>query len=214
MLRAQGVSHAFDYPLYEDVTLDFLPSTSTAIVGVSGSGKSTFLHTLASFVSPKKGEVFYKNQSLYALKNEDLIEIRRYDFGMIFQHHYLFHGLSAQENLDVSSLLVGEDIDKELIKQFGLSALMALPMGSLSGGQQQRLSIARVLTKKPKVIFADEPTGNLDGQTAHEVMNLLFDYVKKNNAILILVTHDSNLAKLCDNCFEVIDNQLVPRKWN
>lgn len=214
MLRAQGVSHAFDYPLYEDVTIDFLPSTSTAIVGVSGSGKSTFLHTLASFIPPRSGEIFYKNQSLYTFNRDKLLSLRRYEFGMIFQHHYLFHGLSAKENLVVSSLLVDQNIDDELIDKFGLSTLMNLPMGSLSGGQQQRLSIARVLTKKPKVIFADEPTGNLDSQTAHEVMSLLFEYVKDNNAILILVTHDKNLASLCDKSFEMTRNQLVPIAWN
>jgi putative ABC transport system ATP-binding protein len=117
----------------------------------------------------------------------------------------MFRGFSANENLEIAEFLSGEKIDKNLLKELNIEHVINQGVGELSGGQQQRLSIARVLTKKPKIIFADEPTGNLDKDTANVVMNTLFNYIKKNNAGLILVTHENELALRCDKVYK-LDN--------
>lgn len=189
-----------------------MPKTSTAILGVSGSGKSTLLHILSSFLTPKNGEVVYKNKNIYSLPSSELVDLRKNDFGIIFQSHYLFRGFSARENLEVASLLTNEPIDEELAEKFGVLHVLEQPISTLSGGQQQRISIVRVLTKKPKVIFADEPTGNLDKDSAAQVMSTIFEYIQHNNASLLCVTHDEKLAYSCDHVFKLERNALIKLK--
>lgn len=213
MLQAVNIAQAFDYPLYADLSLTLHEGESMAIVGVSGSGKSTLLHSLSSFLAPDSGEILYNNTDLYKATEESMLAIRRHDFGIIFQSHYLFSGFSGRENIQVSSLLAHEPIDEELIKHFSLDHVIHQNVGTLSGGQQQRLSIARVLTKKPKILFADEPTGNLDKKTADEIMNLLFDYLKHVNGSLFLVTHDHDLAQRCDTSLRLHDKKLKSETW-
>ena len=130
--------------------------------------------------------------------------------GMIFKSHYLFLGFSAYENLQVASILSGEKIDESLFEMFGISETLNKNVGSLSGGQQQRLSIARILTKKPQIIFADEPTGNLDRETAFNVMETLFSYTKSTNSLLIFVTHDPLLAKKATRAYKLENTTLNP----
>ena len=212
MLGAKNISHSYDYPLFENVSIELLPKTSTAILGVSGSGKSTLLHILASFLKPNDGTVEFLEKNLYEADQKELVKIRRNDFGIIFQSHYLFRGFSAAENIEVASMLSSEPVDTELAKKFGVAHVLSQPISTLSGGQQQRISIVRVLTKKPKVIFADEPTGNLDKDSANQVMQTLFEYVKENSAALFCVTHDEKLAFSCDNVFKLEQNKLVKLK--
>ena len=179
MLEAVNISHTFDYLLFEDVNLKINPKDKIAIIGKSGSGKSTLLHILAALLKPQKGNVFYNGFDIYSLKEKDLINIRRYEFGIIFQSHYLFNTFTALENIQ-----------------------------TLSGGQQQRVSLARVLVKKPKIIFADEPTGNLDKTNAYEVMQILSEYCEENNASLITVTHDNELEEFFDKIYKLKDKRL------
>ena len=179
-----------------------------AIIGVSGSGKSTLLNIFSTLLIPNKGEVYYNNKNIFNLSKNELLKMRRDDFGIIFQTHYLFRGFNANENLEISQLLSGNEIDKDLIESLNISHVMKQGIGELSGGQQQRLSCARVLIKKPKIIFADEPTGNLDTQTANEVMDVLFDYVKKNDAGLIMVTHEHDIADKCDKVYKLNNYRL------
>jgi len=208
LLEVRAVSHDFDYPLFKDIDLSLSKGDSIAIIGVSGSGKSTLLNIFSTLLIPNKGEVYYNNKNIFKLSKSELLEIRRNDFGIIFQAHYLFRGFSAIENLKISELLSDNLIDEELLKSLNIDHVMKQGIGELSGGQQQRLSCARVLVKKPKVIFADEPTGNLDTQTATEMMNVLFDYVQKNNAGLIMVTHEDEIANRCDRVFKLNDYKL------
>ncbi len=212
LLEAKQISHNFDYPLFENINLDLFEQESIAIIGASGSGKSTLLNIFSSLLIPNKGEVYYNSKDIFELKKNDLLKIRREDFGIIFQAHYLFRGFSAKENLHISELLSGNDLDEGLLKDLKIDHVINQGIGSLSGGQQQRLSIARVLTKKPKVIFADEPTGNLDHKTALDVMDSLFDYIKENNAGLILVTHEDELAFKCDKVYKLDDFKLEQLK--
>lgn len=201
LLRAEQISHHFDYPLFENLNLVLNSKDCIAIQGSSGCGKSTLLHILSSLLKPKNGAVFYKNQKLYDLSENTRVKIRRYDFGIIFQTHYLFKGFTAFENIELASILSGENLDEELLKQLGINKLLNQRIGKLSGGQQQRVSIARVLCKKPKIIFADEATGNLDFDNAKNVIELLISYAKKNDAALFFVTHDSKLASFCDKTY-------------
>ena len=138
--------------------------------------------------------------------------MRRDNLGIIFQSHYLFKGFSAYENLEVAAMLSNEKIDKELISRLNIEKVINQKVTELSGGQQQRVSIARVLTKKPKLIFADEPTGNLDHDTAMDVMNLFNEYIQSSEAAMVLVTHDEQLAFSCSEVYRLENEQLIKVK--
>jgi putative ABC transport system ATP-binding protein len=209
LIVAQNISHKFDYLLFEDVSLSVAPKEKVAIIGVSGSGKSTLLHILSTFLKPNKGMVRLFDKDIYHLKEEELIEIRKKKIGIIFQFHYLFNGFTALDNIKVASLLAETEIDNSLLKKLKIENVIEQNIQTLSGGQQQRVSIARVLTKKPKIIFADEPTGNLDRDTAFEVMDILENYIEENNASLLLVTHDIEIAKKCDKIYQLKDKKLT-----
>ena len=208
ILEATDISHSFDTLLFSDVNLSLLPSSSAAIVGRSGCGKSTLLHIFSTFLKPDKGIVRLLGHDLYTLDEHSIESLRRYDIGIIFQFHYLFKGMSALENIEVATMLSVEKIDDAILEKLEIKELMAQKIGELSGGQQQRVSIARVLSKRPRIIFADEPTGNLDKETAELVMNVLLDYVKENDAALLLVTHDEGMAAKCDSVYKLEDQVL------
>ena len=203
LLEAKNLSHNFDYELFKNINLSLNKKESIAIIGTSGSGKSTLLNILSSLLKPTTGNVVFQIKDLYSLKQNELLKIRRDDFGIIFQAHYLFRGFTAIENLNIATLLSHTNLDIKLLKELNIEHVINQGVGELSGGQQQRLSIARILMKKPKIIFADEPTGNLDKDTANIVMNTLFNYIKENDAGLILVTHEEDLAFRCDKVFKL-----------
>ncbi|AZV46155.1 ABC transporter ATP-binding protein [Nautilia sp. PV-1] len=209
MLKAVNLTHSFDYLLFEDVNIQIKKGEKVAIVGSSGSGKSTFLHILSTFLSPQKGEVYINGKNIYSLKEKDLIQIRKKEIGIIFQFHYLFNTFTALENLEAAALISGEDIDFELLERLNIKDVIHQNIQTLSGGQQQRVSIARVLTKKPKIIFADEPTGNLDKKNAYEVIDVLKEYCDNHNASLITVTHDMDVADKFDKVYELKEKKLV-----
>ena len=203
MIYATNLSHSFDYKLFENISLSVKPKEKIAIIGVSGSGKSTLLHILSTFLKPNSGEVKLLNQNIYQISDNKLIEIRKKEIGIIFQFHYLFNGFSAYDNLSVAALLAETKIDNNLLKRLNIENVINQNIQTLSGGQQQRVSIARVLTKKPKIIFADEPTGNLDRKTAFEVMDILNEYCNQYNASLVMVTHDEEIANKCDTIYKL-----------
>ena len=208
LLEATHISHSFDYTLFTDIDFTLAPSKSAAIVGRSGSGKSTLLHIFSTFMKPNEGEVILFGDDLYSLSDDSIEALRRYDVGIIFQFHYLFKGMSAMDNIEVASMLSGEMIDDAILEKLEIKELMNQRIGELSGGQQQRISIARVLSKKPRIIFADEPTGNLDKETATLVMDVLLDYCKTTGAGLLLVTHDEAMAARCDKAYRLEDKML------
>ena len=197
LLHVKNVSHSFDYLLFENVNFSLAPKESMAILGVSGSGKSTLLHICSTLLKPHHGDVVLNNHNIYLDNDDARLQLRRHDVGIIFQSHYLFKGFFANENIELASLISDKSVDKTLLERLGIADFMGYRVGDLSGGQQQRVSIARVLAKKPKIIFADEPTGNLDDKTAQEVMSILLEYIEKENATLLLVTHNQQLAKQC-----------------
>jgi len=208
LLHATQISHHFDLELYRNVELKLESSRSIAILGRSGSGKSTLLHHFSTFLKPSEGRVMLLDEDIYTLKDAQVEKLRRYKLGIIFQFHYLFKGMSAMENIEVATMLAGEEIDEPLLEKLEISEVMGQKISELSGGQQQRVSIARVLSKKPKVIFADEPTGNLDRETANLVMDVLLDYIHVHEAGLLLVTHDEEMAKRCDESYRLEEQKL------
>ncbi|MDP3465777.1 MAG: ABC transporter ATP-binding protein [Sulfuricurvum sp.] len=212
LLKATSLSHRFDYPLFDNLSLELHARESIAIVGVSGSGKSTLLHILSSLLKPNSGNVELFGKDIYTLDEKSLVTLRRHDLGLIYQSHYLFKGFSAYENLEVAAILAGEKIEPALLVSLGIAHVIEQKVTELSGGQQQRVSIARILSKKPRLIFADEPTGNLDHATATEVMDLFMDYLNEHNAGLLLVTHDEALASRCDHIYRMTDGMLVKGK--
>ena len=208
LLKGVNLTHAYDYTLFENINLSIHEKESIAVLGVSGCGKSTLLHILCTLLKPNLGEVYFNEKEIYSLKDDEKIKIRRNDFGIIFQSHYLFKGFSAYENIELAAKLTKQEIDEKILQKLKIESVAKQSVGDLSGGQQQRISIARVLSKKPKIIFADEPTGNLDKETANDVMSVIFDYIQEVSGALVLVTHDENLAKKCSTVYRLNEKKL------
>jgi len=209
-LRAENLAHAFDYPLYADVSLELQGGESVAVMGRSGSGKSTLLHTLAGLIEPLEGRVELFGKDLYGMREEEKERLRRYRTGIVFQQHYLFKGMTGLENVEIAALLAKEPLDEEIFRRLEIDEVIGQKVSELSGGQQQRVSLARVLSKKPRIIFADEPTGNLDRETSELVMRIMLEYVLQEGAALFVVTHDREIAEGCDRRYLLENRQLEP----
>ena len=209
LLEAKNLSHSFDYELFSNISLSLKAHDSVAIIGASGSGKSTLLNILSTLLAPNHGELSLFGKQVASLSADELSDIKRDKLGIVFQSHYLFKGFSATENLEVAAMLSNQAIDSTLLEKLKISNQMMKKVTELSGGQQQRVSIARVLTKKPSLLFVDEPTGNLDKETAREVMDIFFDYTNDNNAALVMVTHDEELARRCKKVYRLKDKKLI-----
>jgi len=212
LLKANNLSHTFECELFSDVSLEVNEKDSVAIIGISGSGKSTLLHILSTLLSPDNGDVSLFGEDIAKMSKKRLVQIKRDDLGLVFQSHYLFKGFSAKENLEVAAMLSKETIDDEILKKLNIYEAIEQKVTELSGGQQQRVSIARVLTKKPKILFVDEPTGNLDKNTAHDVMDIFFEYIEENDSAMVLVTHDEELAYKCKHVYRLENKELIKVK--
>jgi len=208
LLSAKHLSHTFDYELFSDLSLEVQAKESIAIIGISGSGKSTLLNILSTLLTPNEGSVSLFGEDVSSMSKKRLARIKRDELGLVFQSHYLFKGFSGMENLEVAAILSKKSIDEELLKRLNIDESIDQKVTELSGGQQQRVSIARVLTKQPRMLFVDEPTGNLDKSTANEVMNILFEYIDSHDAGMLLVTHDEELAHKCHKVYKLKDRAL------
>jgi len=187
-----------------------------AIVGPSGSGKSTLLHLLAGLDKPSAGKVFINEQDIYELSENELSRYRRQNVGFIFQAFNLIPILSAEENIKLPVLMDGKKVDEgyidEIMDVLDIKERRKHLPGELSGGQQQRVSIARALANKPSIIFADEPTGNLDSKNSKEVLQLLKSTIEKYNQTLIMITHDSSIAQMADRIITITDGMIIEDK--
>ena len=186
-----------------------------AIVGTSGSGKSTMLNMLAGLEKPTKGEVIVAGEHLEKMNENQLVKFRREHVGFIFQSFNLLGTMNAIEN--VALPLTFRGVDKkirearavEMLKLVGLPKHMKHRPNEMSGGQQQRVGVARALVLDPEIIFADEPTGNLDSKTSAEVLGLMRKVVTEKNQTMVMVTHDNHLAGFADRIFHIIDGKIV-----
>jgi putative ABC transport system ATP-binding protein len=187
-----------------------------AIVGASGSGKSSLLHLLGGVDRPTSGQVHIDGTDLYSLSETDLAIFRRRKIGFIFQAYNLIPVLSAEENIKLPMLLdhrqADEDYADELMNVLGLKDRKHHLPNQLSGGQQQRTAIGRALINKPSIILADEPTGNLDSKNSKEIVDLLTYSVRKYNQTLIMITHDSNIARRADRIVNIKDGVLFDQQ--
>lgn len=186
-----------------------------SIVGTSGSGKSTLLNMLAGLEKPTKGEIIIAGEHMETKNENQLVKFRREHIGFIFQSFNLLGTMNAVENVALPLTFQGMDKKrrtkkaKEVLKLVGLQKYMTHKPTQMSGGQQQRVGVARALVVKPEIIFADEPTGNLDSHTSAEVMDLMKKVVREQNQTLVMVTHDNHLAGFADRVFHIIDGKIV-----
>lgn len=200
----------------KDINLTVQQGEFVAIVGASGSGKSSLLHLLGGVDRPTSGQVNIDATDLYSLNETDLAIFRRRKVGFIFQAYNLIPVLSAEENIKLPMLLdhrqADEDYADELMNVLGLKDRKHHLPNQLSGGQQQRTAIGRALINKPSIILADEPTGNLDSKNSKEIVDLLTYSVRKYNQTLIMITHDSDVARRADRIVNIKDGVLFDQQ--
>lgn len=197
----------------DDVNFRVREQEFVAIIGKSGSGKSTLLHMLGGLDVPTSGEVCIAGRNIAGMNREELTIFRRRKVGFIFQSYNLVQDLNVYENIVLPVKLDGKRVDRdfveEIIQLLQLEDKKAALPGTLSGGQQQRVAIARALAAKPQIILADEPTGNLDSVTSHEVMGLLKVVAKRYAQTIILITHDQDIAQMADRIVRIEDGRII-----
>ena len=201
-----------------DVSFCVRKGEFVAVTGKSGSGKSTLIHLLSGVDSPDSGEVIIDNNSIYNLSDKELTIFRRKNIGIIYQFYNLFPMLTVRENIILPRIidkrLVSEKVFNSLVCELGLTKKLDIFPNDLSGGQQQRCAIGRALINRPKVLFADEPTGNLDSSNGYKIMKLLKFYNKKYKQTIIMVTHDEKLAMKCDRRIIMKDGRIISDQKN
>lgn len=199
-----------------NVNLEINSGEFVSVIGPSGSGKSTLLHILSGLDNPTSGQVLLDDKDIYKHTEKELSALRRKSFGFVFQQFNLLPVLTASENISMPVLLDKKQPDKgclnEISSLLGIADRLNHLPHELSGGQQQRVAIARALIAKPDIIFADEPTGNLDSKSGSEVMNLLIKTSKQFGKTLVVITHDDRIAKLADRKISIIDGVLMEVK--
>jgi lipoprotein-releasing system ATP-binding protein len=207
------VSSAGEIPVLSDVSFSLVPGDAAAIMGPSGSGKSTLLYIVGALEPPTTGSVTLNGTNPFALSAGDLAEFRNKQIGFVFQDHCLLPQCNVLENVLVPTLVGESDSGadahaRSLIEQVGLGHRAAHVPAQLSGGEKQRVALARALVRRPQLLLCDEPTGNLDRTSADVVSSLLLDLQRKQNAILIVVTHSAELAARFPIRFDLIDGRL------
>lgn len=197
----------------DDINFRVREQEFVAIIGKSGSGKSTLLHMLGGLDVPTSGEVCIAGRNIAGMNREELTIFRRRKVGFIFQSYNLVQDLNVYENVVLPVKLDGKRVDRdfveEIIQLLQLEDKKAALPSTLSGGQQQRVAIARALAAKPQIILADEPTGNLDSMTSHEVMGLLKVVAKRYAQTIILITHDQDIAQMADRIVRIEDGRII-----
>lgn len=218
ILRTENLTKEYGIGDNKVVALDHVSLTVeegefVTILGPSGSGKSTLLHLLGGVDRPTDGKVFIGGQSIYDMKDKALTIFRRREIGQIYQFYNLIPVLNVEENISLPVLLDNQKVDKEYLEQLlqilGLNERVKHLPSELSGGQQQRVAIGRALMGKPKIILADEPTGNLDQKNSKEIISLFKELNEKYGQTIILITHDENIAKNSKRIVVIEDGKIV-----
>ena len=216
MIEAKGIVKNYgNLRVLKGVDIHIKKGEVVAITGKSGAGKSTLLHILGTLDQSDEGTILFDDHDISKYNNKELAKFRNSEIGFIFQFHYLLPEFTALENVCIPGFIAkrpeNEVIEeaKKLLDYLGLTDRMQHKPGALSGGEQQRVSVARALINKPSVIFADEPSGNLDIQSSQELHSLIFKLRNDFNQTFVLVTHNTDLAKMSDRCLEMRDGQIL-----
>jgi putative ABC transport system ATP-binding protein len=217
-VSAEGVSRRYGegdtaVDALRGVSLEIEPGKLTAVMGPSGSGKSTLMHILAGLDKPTSGTVTIAGEEITKMNDNELTRLRRKHIGFVFQFYNLLPMLNAEENVKLPLSVAGEKVDpgwfNELMAKVGLNGRLGHRPSELSGGQQQRVAVARSLVNRPTVVFADEPTGNLDSKSSAEILALLKDAVESYGQTIVMVTHDPRAAAIADRILYIADGQIV-----
>lgn len=216
MLKAKGIHKKYgDLEILKGIDIEVQKKEIICIVGASGAGKTTLLQILGTLDKPDSGSLSINEQNILTLKGNKLAEYRNKNLGFIFQFHQLLPEFSALENVMIPALFgkvsktKAENDAKELLSYLGLSERLKHKPAQLSGGEQQRVAVARALINKPQIIFADEPSGNLDSVNSSELHELFFQLRDEMGQTFIIVTHNRELAKMADRCFEMKDGLIL-----
>jgi len=216
-LSARGLQRSFRIggnriQVLRGIDLDLAPGESVFLCGASGAGKTTLLYTIAGLETPEAGTVEFEGRSLYGLSGNALARLRNERMGFVFQSYFLLPELTALENVLLPSMIGGKNTEsraKDLLDRVGLKDRMDHLPAELSGGEQQRVAIARSLVNDPSILFADEPTGNLDSKNGEIIIALLLDLAKADGRTLAVVTHDDRLASRGDRLVRIVDGLLA-----
>jgi putative ABC transport system ATP-binding protein/lipoprotein-releasing system ATP-binding protein len=216
-LTARGLRRSFRIggqriDVLRGIDLDLAPGETVFLCGASGAGKTTLLYTIAGLETPEEGTVEFEGRSLYGLSGNALARLRNDRMGFVFQSYFLLPELTALENVLLPSLIGGKKTGaraKELLERVGLKDRFDHLPSELSGGEQQRVAIARSMVNDPSILFADEPTGNLDSKNGEIIIALLLDLAKADGRTLAVVTHDDRLAARGDRTVRIVDGRLA-----
>ena len=210
-----------EFHVLKEINLSIYSGEFAAIVGPSGSGKSTLLYVLSSLDREYEGQVLFNDVEFKSLPNHELAHLRNKSIGFIFQFHYLLADFTALDNVILPGLKLGElthdDLEHRAMQKLellGISDQATKRVNRLSGGQQQRVSVARALINEPRIIFCDEPTGNLDSKNAMNVFNLLKNLTREFDQTILMVTHDDSLSSKTDRQIQLLDGKIIDRSEN
>lgn len=216
MILAQGIEKSYGIlKVLKGVDFRADGAEVVSIVGASGAGKSTLLQILGSLSTPSAGKVTIDGVDIFSLNSDELADFRNKKIGFVFQFHHLLPEFTALENVMIPALIAGTPASaakkeaKQLLSDMGLGERFGHKPSELSGGEQQRVAIARAIINRPAVLFADEPSGNLDSNTKREIHKLFFDLRDRYGLTVIIVTHDKDLAKMSDRMIEMSDGRIV-----
>jgi lipoprotein-releasing system ATP-binding protein len=217
MLTARNIQKYYgDLWVLQGVDVEIKKGEIVSIAGPSGSGKSTLLHILGTLDNPDKGEIFLQDKKVSDLRGKPLAAFRNKHIGFVFQFHHLLPEFSALENVCIPGWLAGrrkkevEESAKQLLNTLGVGDRLENKPNALSGGEQQRVAVARALINNPDIIFADEPTGNLDSANARDLHQLFFQLREKFQQTFLIVTHNEELAQMSDRILHMKDGKIIP----
>lgn len=218
LIQLEGISKSYQITksnklqVLKEINLTIYRSEIAAIVGKSGAGKSTLLHILGTLDNPEKGTMIFEGTNVFNYNDKQLANFRANDIGFIFQFHHLLPEFTALENVTIASRIAGHNNEskaRDLLEEVGLGDRIHHKPSELSGGEAQRVAIARALVNSPKIILADEPTGNLDTENADSIIELIFSLRNKFKQTFVIVTHNEEFAAKCDRIIKMVDGKIV-----